>query len=194
MGIVEKSEMREGECPVRDCGGRLDYDGGIVLGDGGGYYQAKCAACGAEMKEWFKLEFDEHEVEVTYEPPSSHNKLANLAVAANAAEGALEAAEKPNERRATMAGEYRTEAVLKQLPADIAGLIRTGGLRIALTSQSMRGVDRRPDLSERLAAAYGAMAETAKYATGLRNGSMVPVVEALGGNRNWAPGELFMRS
>lgn len=93
-----------------------------------------------------------------------------------------------------MAGEYRTEEVLKQLPADLAGMIRTGGLRIALTGQPMVGVVRRPDLREKLAEAYGAIAGAGKYATGLRDGSMVPVVENAGGDRHWAPGELFMRS
>ena len=56
-----------------------------------------------------------------------------------------------------MAGEYRTEEVLKQLPAELAGMIRTGGLRIALAGQPMVGVVRRPDLKNRLAAAYGAI-------------------------------------
>ena len=93
-----------------------------------------------------------------------------------------------------MAGEYRTDDVLNHLPEDIAKAIRTGGLRIAMATQPMTGVVRRPDMAKRLAEAYGEIAETAKYATGLRNGSMVPVVEASGGNRNWAPGELFMRS
>lgn len=93
-----------------------------------------------------------------------------------------------------MAGEYRKEDVLEKLPEDIAKAIRAGGLRIALTAQPMTGVVRRPDLSERLAAAYGAIAETAKYAAGLRDGSMVPIVEKESGDRYWAPGELFMRS
>ena len=39
-----------------------------------------------------------------------------------------------------MAGEYRTEDVLNQLPADLAGMIRTGGLRIALTAQPMTAI------------------------------------------------------
>ncbi len=91
MDIVETSKMAEGECPVVGCGGRLDYDGGFVQvpDAGGGYYQAKCAACGAEMKEWFKLEFEEHEVEVTFEPPGDKQKLERLIFAAGAAEGAL---------------------------------------------------------------------------------------------------------
>ena len=93
-----------------------------------------------------------------------------------------------------MAGEYRTEEVLKQLPTDLAGMIRTGGLSIALAGQPMAGVVRRPDLRERLAEAYGAIPGAGKYAAGLRDGSMVPVVETQGGDRHWAPGELFMRS
>ena len=49
-------------------------------------------------------------------------------------------------REIDMAGKHRTEEVLKQLPAELAGMIRTGGLRIALTGQPMVGVVRRPDL------------------------------------------------
>lgn len=93
-----------------------------------------------------------------------------------------------------MAGEYRAEDVLKQLPADLAGMIRNGGLRIALAGQPMSGVVRRPDLRERLAVAYGAIAGAGNYAAGLRDGSMVPVVENAAGDRHWAPGELFMKS
>lgn len=94
-----------------------------------------------------------------------------------------------------MAGEYRTEEVLSQLPDDIAQAIRTGGLRIALTAQPMAGVVRRPDLRERLATAYGAIAGMEKYARGLADGSMVPVVALdAGGDRIWAPGELFFKS
>ena len=93
-----------------------------------------------------------------------------------------------------MAGEYRTEVVLKQLPADVAAMIRTGRLRIALAARPMTGVVQRPDLRERLAAAYARIAGMERYADGLRNGSMVPVAEQGGGDRIWAPGELFMRS
>ena len=94
-----------------------------------------------------------------------------------------------------MAGEYRAEEVLKQLPADIAQAIRTGGLRIALAAQPMAGVVRRPDLRERLATAYGAIAGVEKYALGLMDGSMVPVVaQNVGRDRIWAPGELFFKS
>ncbi len=93
-----------------------------------------------------------------------------------------------------MAGEYRTEDVLTQLPNDLAGMIRTGGLRIALAGQPMTGVVRRPDLRDRLIKAYAGIPSMARYADGLKNGSMVPVVEVGKFNRHWAPGELFMRS
>lgn len=93
-----------------------------------------------------------------------------------------------------MAGEYRTEDVLNQLPAELAGMIRTGGLRIALAGQPMAGVVRRPDLKDRLIEAYAGIPGMDKYAQGLSNASMVPVVETAGGDRVWAPGELFMRS
>ena len=94
-----------------------------------------------------------------------------------------------------MAGEYRAEEVLKQLPEDIAQAIRTGGLRIALAAQPMAGVVRKPDLRERLAAAYRQIAGMAKYADGLMDGSMLPVVaQNVGGDRIWAPGELFFKS
>ena len=93
-----------------------------------------------------------------------------------------------------MAGEYRTEEVMKQLPADLAGMIRTGGLRIALAGQPMAGVVRRPDLKDRLVHAYAGIPGAEKYAKGLTEGSMVPVVEVQAGNRHWAPGELFMKS
>lgn len=93
-----------------------------------------------------------------------------------------------------MAGKHRTEEVLKQLPAELAGMIRTGGLRIALTGQPMVGVVRRPDLKDRLAAAYGAIPGMDKYAKGLSDGSMVPVVEMNAGDRVWGPGELFFKS
>ena len=93
-----------------------------------------------------------------------------------------------------MAGEYRTEEVLKQLPADVAAMIRTDRLRIALAARPMSGVVRRPDLRERLAAAYARIAGMDKYAKGLLDGRMVPVVETGGGDRVWAPGELFFKS
>ena len=94
-----------------------------------------------------------------------------------------------------MAGEYRTEEVLKQLPEDIAQANRTGGLRIALAAQPMAGVVRRPDLRERLAAAYARIAGMGKYAQGLLDGSMVPIVaQNVGGDRICAPGELFFKS
>lgn len=93
-----------------------------------------------------------------------------------------------------MAGEYRTGEVLSQLPDDIAQAIRTGGLRIALTAQPMAGVARRPDLRERMATAYGAIAGMEKYARGLADGSMVPVGVPREGGKTWAPGELFFKS
>jgi hypothetical protein len=94
-----------------------------------------------------------------------------------------------------MAGEYRAGEVLKQLPEDIAQAIRTGGLRIALEAQPMAGVVLRPDLCERLAAAYRPIPGMAKYANGLMDGSMVPVVALdAAGDRIWAPGELFFKS
>lgn len=95
-----------------------------------------------------------------------------------------------------MAGEYRKTEVLEKLPEDIAGAIRDGSLRIALAAQPMSGVVPRPDLSERLAAAYGAIAGMEKYARGLSDGSMVPVVvpEEAGGGKVWRPGELFFKS
>ena len=93
-----------------------------------------------------------------------------------------------------MAREYRTEEVLKQLPVELAGMIRTGGLRIALAGQPMAGVVRRPDLKDRLIEAYAGIPGMDKYAQGLSSGGMVPVDETAGGDRHWAPGELFMRS
>ena len=93
-----------------------------------------------------------------------------------------------------MAGEYRTEEVLKQLPADVAAMIRTDRLRIALAGQPMAGVVRRPDLKDRLIEAYAGIPGMDKYAQGLSNGGMVPVVETAGGDRVWAPGELFFKS
>jgi hypothetical protein len=92
-----------------------------------------------------------------------------------------------------MAGEYRTKEVLEKLPHDMAKLIQEGGLRIALSSQPMSGVVKRPDLAVRMAEEYGKIEGTRKYATGLRDGSMVPVVD-VSANRAWAPGELFFKS
>ena len=93
-----------------------------------------------------------------------------------------------------MAGEYRKEDVLEKLPDNMAGAIRDGSLRIAIASQPMAGVVPRPDLSERLSAAYGAIAGMEKYARGLRDGSMVPVGAPREGGKSWAPGELFFKS
>lgn len=93
-----------------------------------------------------------------------------------------------------MAGEYRTEEVLKQLPADVAAMIRLGRLRIAMAAQPMAGVVRRPDLKDRLIEAYAGIPGMERYIEGLRDGSMVPVVETGGSDRVWAPGELFFKS
>ena len=93
-----------------------------------------------------------------------------------------------------MAGEYRTEEVLKQLPTDVAAMIRTGRLRIAMAAQPMVGVVRRPDLKGRLIEAYAGISGMERYVEGLRDGSMVPVVVTGGGDRVWAPGELFFKS
>ena len=93
-----------------------------------------------------------------------------------------------------MAGEYRTEEVLKQLPADVAAMIRTGGLRIALAARPMSGVVQRPDLKGRLIEAYADIPGMGKYAKGLSDGSMVPVGETGGSDWVWAPGELFFKS
>ena len=93
-----------------------------------------------------------------------------------------------------MAREYRTEEVLKQLPVELAGMIRTGGLRIALAGQPMVRVVRRPDLKDRLIEAYAGIPGMERYAAGLKDGRMVPVVEMGGGDRVWAPGELFFKS
>ena len=92
-----------------------------------------------------------------------------------------------------MAGEYRKPEVLEKLPESIATPIREGKIRIALTSQPMAGVSRRPDLVASMAAAYKNAGQM-KYATGLSNGSMVPVEVHQGSDRYWAPGELFFRS
>ncbi len=91
-----------------------------------------------------------------------------------------------------MAGEYRTEAVLQQLPAHLADKIRNG-LRIGLTNQPMSGVLLCRDLTEPLAEAFDAIGQT-KYADGLRNGSMVPLMPMHGPEKVWAPGELYMKS
>ena len=93
-----------------------------------------------------------------------------------------------------MAGEYRTEEALRQLPADIAHAIRDGGLRIALAVRPMVRVVRRDDLRAKLAEAYDRVPGMEKYAAGLRNGGMVPVIEAQPNNRVWTSGELFFKS
>ena len=95
-----------------------------------------------------------------------------------------------------MAGEYRKPEVLEKLPAEMAGSIRDGSLRIAIAAQPMSGVVPHPDLSERLAAAYGAIAGMEKYVRGLTDGSLVPVVvpAETGSGKVWRPGELFFKS
>ena len=103
-----------------------------------------------------------------------------------------------------MAGEYRQESVLAELPAELAAPIRNGERRIALTHTAVSGAVKRPDLNEKYAEAYEASSEK-KYARGLRDGSMV-VIEITanlrpehGGSpaateREYAPGELFLKS
>ena len=103
-----------------------------------------------------------------------------------------------------MAGEYRKENVLNELPEEIAKPIRDGAIRIALTHTPVEGAVKRPDLNEQFAQAYENSSEP-KYARGLRNGSMVVIVitgtlsPEHGGDPNatektWAPGELFFTS
>lgn len=93
-----------------------------------------------------------------------------------------------------MAGEYRTEAILNQLPAAIAHAIRNDGLRIALTAHPMVRVVRRGDLRAMLVEAYANIPGMEKYVEGLRTGGMVPVVEMQGDNRVWVAGELYFKS
>lgn len=93
-----------------------------------------------------------------------------------------------------MAGEYRTEAALTQLPDDVATQLRTGHLRLALTDQPMTGVTRRPDLVEPLAKLYDKVKGMERYAANLRAGKVVPVNPVSGPNKVWAPGELFLTS
>jgi hypothetical protein len=91
-----------------------------------------------------------------------------------------------------MAGEYREASVLEKLPKKLSDAIR-GGLRIAFTDGPLDGVKVRKDLAEEMATAY----ETAglmKYANGLRDGSMVPLIPSPDPYRYWEPGELFLRS
>jgi hypothetical protein len=67
MSVVDRSRMREGQCPVDGCGACLDY-GEFVATDVGGYYKAKCPTCGAKMMEIFRLEFDSYEDVIEAEP------------------------------------------------------------------------------------------------------------------------------
>ena len=103
-----------------------------------------------------------------------------------------------------MAGEYRQESVLAELPAELAQPIRDGEIRIALTHTAVHGAVKREDLNERYAAAYEASSQP-KYARGLRDGSMIVIVITAqlrpehGGDpeaaaKVWAPGELFLKS
>lgn len=103
-----------------------------------------------------------------------------------------------------MAGEYRQEHVLDELPEELAKPVRDGAVRIALTHTPVEGAVKRPDLNEAYAEAYAGTSEP-KYARGLRDGSMVVIVitgtlsPEHGGvpgatEKTWAPGELFMTS
>jgi len=102
-----------------------------------------------------------------------------------------------------MAGEYRQEAVLAEMPAELAEPIRAGAIRIALTHTPVGRAVRRQELNEAYARAYAATSEP-QYARGLRNGSMVVIAitgmlrPEHGGSasveKTWAPGELFLTS
>lgn len=93
-----------------------------------------------------------------------------------------------------MAGEYRTEAVLAKLPVQMADAIRAG-MRIAYTNKPIEGCRICRDMAPEMADAYEAAGEQ-RYADGLRDGSMVPLIPLYGyvQDRYWAPGELFFRS
>ena len=103
-----------------------------------------------------------------------------------------------------MAGEYRLEEVLSEIPEELAAPIRKGDIRIALTHTPVTGARKAPELNEEYAAAYENSSQP-KYARGLRDGSMV-IIEIrsrlrpehggtdTGDEKVWAPGELFMRS
>lgn len=100
-----------------------------------------------------------------------------------------------------MAGEYRLPEVLAKLPENLAAPMKSGQLRITLTNQPMTGVDRHPELNEEYAKAYEGIPGAAKYAVGLRNGSML-VIAPHGINmygkitpeKVYSSGELFMTS
>lgn len=106
-----------------------------------------------------------------------------------------------------MAGEYRKENVLAEMPEELAKPIRDGAVRIALTHTPVVDAVKRPDLNEAYAEAYAHTSEP-KYTMGLRDGSMVVIIVTgklrpeHGGARgargatekNWAPGELFFTS
>lgn len=59
--------------------------------------------------------------------------------------------------------------------------------------ETMRGVALRGDLAADMADACE-KAGCRKYADGLRDGSMVPLVPRSGMDKIWAPGELFLKS
>jgi hypothetical protein len=93
-------------------------------------------------------------------------------------------------------GAYREAAVLARLRDRAVADLVAKGARLALTSQPMTGVTRRPDLSAKFADAYAALDDEVghHYAGQLRSGQCVPVFPHEGPDRVWAPGELFMRS
>ena len=93
-----------------------------------------------------------------------------------------------------MAGEYRSAEVLKKMPASLADPIRSGRLRIALTSEPAVGVRKDAAIAGKLADALAKAGAPPRYAKGLRNGSMVPVWVPEGPDRYWRPGELFLTS
>jgi len=93
-------------------------------------------------------------------------------------------------------GAYRESEVLARLRDRAVADLVAKGARLALTSQPMSNVTRRPDLSERFADAYAALDDEVgrHYAGQLRSGQCVPIFPHEGPDRVWAPGELFMRS
>lgn len=84
--------------------------------------------------------------------------------------------------------------VLDKLPADLAKPISQGSLRIDLTNQPMHNVQNRSDLNELYAEAYAKAGEN-KYATGLRNGTMIMIgIQGDVPSKIYKPGELFFTS
>jgi len=103
-----------------------------------------------------------------------------------------------------MAGEYRQERVLDEMPEELAQPLRVGAIRIALTHTPVIDAVKRPDLNEAYAEAYENTGEP-KYARGLRDGSMVVIAitgmlrpehggEPGATEKTWMPGELFFTS